>query len=639
MHTDGSTFSQEPLERKGTVLRYRKHVAVIAALAAVSYGVLGAAHLGAQSATSWPTFGGSGLRTGTSTVSGTRSGTLANTWQLSNKAIVGSPVVDSNGTAYVGADDGNVYAVSPSNPAAPLWSFSTHGPVESTPSLSPDGKTLYVGSNDGSVYAIATATGKQTWSRDLAGEIRGSPLVSSDGGTVYVSNVNGTIDALSATDGSVVWSNPLSGAVPASLTMSADNGSLYAATSTGYMYGIPTSGSSAGSASQPFYLDVGSVATPSVDQNGNIYVATTNGVLDQFSPSQGAATWKFEEATHTAASTTAAITNGLVVFAGGDGNLYGLNPSTGTPIWTDRNLSLARSSPVIATGNSTIYVGSESGIVYAFDANGNQIWAHPTGAAISSSPALGPDGSVWIANQAGSIFRFHDISVPSPPSTVPPASTATAVPTATQLPATATPVTTATSVATATLTPPVLSFTRKSSVAAGKRQFLTIHAAPGTVVHIRVNYPNGDHQSHKGKTNSSGVLKYSYVQANSKITHSKFNATIQVKANGATVKKPYKIKYGPIDVSVEPRSVKTGHRINLYVHTRAHTKINVRIVSPNGKNTLIQEVSGPKGWGLKSYTVPKTFLRAKKSTRLDVLAQTASGHPTLATKTFLTLKP
>jgi outer membrane protein assembly factor BamB len=127
--------------------------------------------------------------------------------------------VDANGVAYVGDDDGRVYALDPvyargaGHLGAPKWSFATKDIVQGAPTLSPDGQTLYVGSNDGFVYALKTSDGSKIWATDFGGPVNGSPVLSSDGSTLYDANINGTFKALKASDGSVLLSRNLNGGI------------------------------------------------------------------------------------------------------------------------------------------------------------------------------------------------------------------------------------------------------------------------------------------------------------------------------------------------------------------------------------------------------------------------------------------
>ena len=61
-----------------------------------------------------------------------------------------------------------------------------------------------------------------------------------------------------------------------------------------------------------------------------------------------------------------AVANGIVYVGADDNNLYALNASAGTTIWTYGTTGLVDSSPAIANG--VVYVGSEDDSVYAFGA-------------------------------------------------------------------------------------------------------------------------------------------------------------------------------------------------------------------------------------------------------------------------------
>lgn len=580
----------------------------------------------AQTAASWSTFHGNAARSGYTTQSGPATSVVANQWTLP-RAIVGSAAVDAGGTAYIGDTDGKVYAFNSSNPAGPIWTFATGARVIDTPSLSPDGKTVYVGSDDGYLYALDASKGTKIWSQSVGGAVEGSPLVSSDGGTIYVSNVNGTIYALKSTDGSVVWHTVINGAIPGSMALSADGTSLYVATSTDYMYAVATGGATPGQATKPYYLDGPAHGSPAVDPNGNIYVTTGTGSLMAFSPGSSTATWTFQLPTPASTNTTPAITNGLVVFGDGDGTFYGINPSNGQVIWTQRSVNTTNSSAAIAGGNSTIYVGSDNGSIWALNTSGATDWVKATGAPVVSSPAIGPDGSVWVGSENRILYRFHDITVPPPPST--PVPGATAVPTATASP---TPVTTPTVVP--------LSFTIKAKVKEGTKQFLTVHSNPNTPIHMEVIFPNGMHWWHTGKTGPKGIMKYQWWQGSSKFTHNRYRAKVIVYTTGATtVTKTYQLLLGHIDVSVEPRTVRPNQVFNLWIHSTGYTPTITRLVSPNGHQRRIAVRTNRHGWAHLRIHVTSWLLRGGKATHIDVFSEThGKRRPGYATRLFFVLK-
>jgi outer membrane protein assembly factor BamB len=147
------------------------------------------------------------------------------------------------------------------------------------------------------------------------------------------------------------------------------------------------------------------------------------------------------------------LASGLVLFGGGDGNLYALDPATGRERWRaplggavastpavaeglvvatarDRivsavDLATGRprwrfeagkekpfewewdfwlSSPTIAGG--TVFVGAGDGNLYALDlSSGRRLWQFATGGRVRSSPAVS-DGVVWFGSMDGKVYAL-----------------------------------------------------------------------------------------------------------------------------------------------------------------------------------------------------------------------------------------
>ncbi|MDY6953860.1 MAG: PQQ-binding-like beta-propeller repeat protein [Thermodesulfobacteriota bacterium] len=80
----------------------------------------------------------------------------------------------------------------------------------------------------------------------------------------------------------------------------------------------------------------------------------------------------------------------------------------GAEKWTFRAGSEVTSSPAIAP-DGTIYVGSDDGCLYAISSHGTQKWRFKTGGSIISSPAIGPDGTVYVGSGDGRLYAInHD---------------------------------------------------------------------------------------------------------------------------------------------------------------------------------------------------------------------------------------
>ena len=64
------------------------------------------------------------------------------------------------------------------------------------------------------------------------------------------------------------------------------------------------------------------------------------------------------------------------------------------------------SSPAIAP-NGTIYVGSVNGKLHAIDPNGTFKWAFTTGDFVYSSPAIAPDGTIYVGSRDHKLYAIR----------------------------------------------------------------------------------------------------------------------------------------------------------------------------------------------------------------------------------------
>ncbi len=110
-------------------------------------------------------------------------------------AIWASPSIGSDGTIYVGSEDGNLYALDP-NGLTMKWAFATGGKITSSPAVSHDG-TVYVGSGDKKIYAVKP-DGTKKWEY-LAGEEAFSNVAIAADETIYVVSGSLTIPVGSIT--------------------------------------------------------------------------------------------------------------------------------------------------------------------------------------------------------------------------------------------------------------------------------------------------------------------------------------------------------------------------------------------------------------------------------------------------------
>ena len=116
-----------------------------------------------------------------------------------------SPMVGPDGSIYVGANNSNLYAISPDGRLE--WLFEAEREIAgiwSTPALSPDGSTLYFGANKGGMYALNRADGSLRWQYPIVGSIYSSPAVDATD-TLYTGSTVGHVLALDGATGRLIF--------------------------------------------------------------------------------------------------------------------------------------------------------------------------------------------------------------------------------------------------------------------------------------------------------------------------------------------------------------------------------------------------------------------------------------------------
>ena len=98
-----------------------------------------------------------------------------------------------DGTAYIGGDDGIMYALD-SKTGKKKWARKASGKIISSPVMDKKGM-IYVGNDEGKVFAFDSKTGAKRWEFQTNGRIDGSPAVSDDG-IVYVGSLDKKVYAL-----------------------------------------------------------------------------------------------------------------------------------------------------------------------------------------------------------------------------------------------------------------------------------------------------------------------------------------------------------------------------------------------------------------------------------------------------------
>jgi outer membrane protein assembly factor BamB len=237
-----------------------------------------------------------------------------------------------------------------------VWSLATVDSIYySSPVLGPDG-TIYFGNADKELVAVAP-DGTELWRYQAQGNIRyGSAAVAADG-TIYIGSADGVLHAV-APDGTPVWTYQAGGAIKTS---------------------------------------------PNLAPDGTIYFGADDGKLYALTPS-GSLLWTFQTG-DTIRSSPAVAPDGTIVFGSQDFFIYALNPD-GTLRWSAATGDMIRLCSAAISDSGDVYIGSYDGFLYAFTIDGVFQWAYFTGHKLRSTPAIGPDGSIYFG--AGSTMVALD---------------------------------------------------------------------------------------------------------------------------------------------------------------------------------------------------------------------------------------
>ncbi len=117
-----------------------------------------------------------------------------------------APPVEADGTMYIGAQNGRLYALD-LHSGVVKWTFDTGDQITAAPLV--DGARVYVGSWDKNVYALDT-DGLLLWKANVGDIVSGAPVLFD--GVLFVTTRNGNVYALDAATGSANWKDVTSAA-------------------------------------------------------------------------------------------------------------------------------------------------------------------------------------------------------------------------------------------------------------------------------------------------------------------------------------------------------------------------------------------------------------------------------------------
>jgi outer membrane protein assembly factor BamB len=360
---------------------------------------------GLQPGSPWPVQGGNDRHTGQSPYVGPQNSHLKWAPLLTEGRGPGSPVVDANGTIYIGTP-GNLHAYNPDGTLK--WTYANRSNhYWTTPALGANG-LLYVQS-DGELRAFDTASTpnppqRLRWSSPTEEDgFRSAPLIGFDG-TVFMAGPSGhpssQIYAFDADEGTRKWTFQCGGTNDASpvLTLDGDlvipveSGPLYALTANGEQrWSIPFSG--------------GTGASPVTGPDGTVFLAAFDGRLYAIDPTTGAS----QSIRVADEIDSLAIDAEGTLYVGTQNQIIAITYSAGWhPDWRKWVFSISNPqksvSGIVIDAEGTIYANAE--ILYALNPDGTLKWRADSITIPINIPAIAADGTLYVQDENGTLYAI-----------------------------------------------------------------------------------------------------------------------------------------------------------------------------------------------------------------------------------------
>jgi outer membrane protein assembly factor BamB len=361
-------------------------------------GTLPVLPIGLDLSSPWAKFHGDAANTGYSP-----NGVTSPDWSATiGSPVLSSPAIGLDGTIYVGANNGYLYALKGTDGSV-LWKYKTGGRIASSPVVTKNG-VVFVGSADKSVYAINGTNGAKLWSYKTGGAVTSTPCIGADG-SLYVGSYDGYLYALAQTSGTKLWSFQTGGPVVSSPNISSI-GILYVGSNDNCLYAIDTLSRT----KLWSYTTGGDVQSSPALANGNVYFGSFDGNVYALSQTTGAKVWNFQ--TDWVVYSSPSVDSAGNVFVGSDdASIYSLNGATGALNWSYLTNDCVGSTPAIdLSGN--LYVGSDDGNLYCLNAaGGSLIQAAPQNGAVESSPAITAGAAIAGVNSIQGVVVRSELNI------------------------------------------------------------------------------------------------------------------------------------------------------------------------------------------------------------------------------------
>ena len=273
-------------------------------------------------------------------------------------------------------------------PATPAveWTFQATDAIASSAVIAGDGTvyfgagTFEAGQTDSSLYAL-NADGSLKWRFHANGGVFSSPAIGPDDG-LYFSVLDGSIYAVddNGSEGTLRWTVPLHFIVHRSPTIAPD-GTVFVGSLDFSMYAIDPQGETRWT----YQTDWCIFSTAAIGSSGEIYFGSKDHRL-----------YCFEDS----------VTYGKKLWQHASGEFYDGHLVDSSPAIGEDGTLYVGTDPFGATGQTPVPVDT---VFFAVNPDGTRKWALPLGDGAESSPAVGPDGTVYIGCYDQNLYAIRDL--------------------------------------------------------------------------------------------------------------------------------------------------------------------------------------------------------------------------------------
>ena len=327
-------------------------------------------------------------------------------WAFKAGDMIESTATIVDGTVYLGASDGFLYAID-AQTGKSEWKYQAEAPIKSSPSIY--NSVIYFGDEDGIFHVVDIATRKRKWQYSAEGEIISSANFA--GNRVLFGSYDGFLYCLNIENGELVWKFETEGYVHGTPAIFGNFVIVTGCDSFLRVINIDD-----GTETQQVNLGAYVGASPAIlgvnpdaqaKSGVRAYCGTYGNEVLGVNLTSGEIVWRYEHPVRKLPFfASAAVTKDLVVIGGRDKMVHALSPEKGEPQWTYTAKSRIESSPVIV--GKRVFFGTTRGVFIALDiATGEQVWEFETGSSIVGSPSVA-DGKIYIGTEDGVLYCFGE---------------------------------------------------------------------------------------------------------------------------------------------------------------------------------------------------------------------------------------